>query len=283
MQPARDDPEAPRGGSAVPGAPAPSNGASGADRRAASVVFGIPIDVAPAPELLRAIASWTRSGPARRVMYANAHVLNQSMSSPALRAALRRADLVYCDGYGVVLAARALGVRVPHRMTGADWIWSLAALCESSGRSLYLLGAEPGVAGRAATRLARAHPRLRLVGTHHGFVAPGTAENDRLIDDIVAREPDIVLVGMGSPEQELWVDRYAERLGGAVVWTVGGLFDYISGRRPRAPRWLADNGLEWIFRLAVEPRRTWRRYLLGNPLFLARVAVGAVRRGEIRR
>jgi N-acetylglucosaminyldiphosphoundecaprenol N-acetyl-beta-D-mannosaminyltransferase len=76
---------------------------------------------------------------------------------------------------------------------------------------------------------------------------------------------------MGTPKQELWVDRYAERLDGAVVWTVGALFDYVSGRTPRAPRWLADNGLEWIFRLAIEPQRMWRRYLLGNPVFLKRV------------
>jgi N-acetylglucosaminyldiphosphoundecaprenol N-acetyl-beta-D-mannosaminyltransferase len=82
---------------------------------------------------------------------------------------------------------------------------------------------------------------------------------------------------MGTPKQELWVDRYADRLDGAVVWTVGALFDYVSGRIPRAPRWLADNGLEWIFRLAIEPNRMWRRYLLGNPVFLSRVLNEATR------
>jgi N-acetylglucosaminyldiphosphoundecaprenol N-acetyl-beta-D-mannosaminyltransferase len=76
---------------------------------------------------------------------------------------------------------------------------------------------------------------------------------------------------MGTPKQELWVDRYADHLGGAVVWTVGALFDYVAGRIPRAPHLLADNGLEWIFRLAVEPNRMWKRYLLGNPVFLTRV------------
>jgi N-acetylglucosaminyldiphosphoundecaprenol N-acetyl-beta-D-mannosaminyltransferase len=86
-----------------------------------------------------------------------------------------------------------------------------------------------------------------------------------------------VLVGMGTPKQELWVDRYADRLDGAVVWTVGALFDYVSGHTPRAPRWLADNGLEWIFRLAIEPRRMWRRYLLGNPAFLGKVLTEARR------
>ena len=92
-----------------------------------------------------------------------------------------------------------------------------------------------------------------------------------MIEDIVARRPQIVLVGMSTPKQELWGDRYADQLDGAVVWTVGALFDYVSGHMPRAPRWLADNGLEWIFRLAIEPRRMWRRYLIGNPVFLSRV------------
>ena len=98
-----------------------------------------------------------------------------------------------------------------------------------------------------------------------------------MIEDINAHRPRIVLVGMGTPKQELWVDRYADELGGAVVWTVGALFDYVSGHMPRAPRWLADNGLEWIFRLAIEPQRMWRRYLLGNPVFLRRVLTEARR------
>jgi len=92
-----------------------------------------------------------------------------------------------------------------------------------------------------------------------------------VIEDIVARQQQIVLVGVSTPKQELWTDRYADQLGGAVVWTLGALFDYVSGHTPRAPHWLADNGLQWIFRLAIEPRRMWRRYLIGNPVFLSLV------------
>jgi N-acetylglucosaminyldiphosphoundecaprenol N-acetyl-beta-D-mannosaminyltransferase len=156
-------------------------------------------------------------------------------------------------------------------MTGADWIWWLAALCEISGQSIYLLGSEPPTAHEAAARLRRWYPRLNVVGAHHGYFDIGSPHSERVIEDIVERRPQIVLVGMGTPKQELWADRYAEQLGGAVVWTVGALFDYVSGHTPRAPRWLADNGLEWIFRLAIEPRRMWRRYLIGNPVFLSRV------------
>src|SRR5205807_8341367 len=109
----------------------------------------------------------------------------------------------------------------------------------------------------------------------HGYFAMGSHHDDRVVEHINSCRPDILLVGMGTPKQELWVQRHADRLNVDVVWTVGALFDFVSGRVPRAPGWLADNGLEWIFRLAVEPRRMWRRYLLGNPIFLSRVLSAA--------
>jgi N-acetylglucosaminyldiphosphoundecaprenol N-acetyl-beta-D-mannosaminyltransferase len=213
-------------------------------------------------------------------MYVNAHVLNQSQENPGLRAALETADLVYCDGYGVRLAAKALDAPIPHRMTGADWIWGLARMCQEAGKSIYLLGSEPGVASQARVRLRRWYPDLKLVGAHHGYFEPHSAHAERVVEDINARRPNIVLVGMGTPKQELWVQESAARLEVDVLWTVGALFDVVSGRVPRAPSWLADNGAEWIFRLAIEPRRMWRRYLLGNPVFLSRVLAQArVHRG----
>ncbi|MGI8411729.1 MAG: WecB/TagA/CpsF family glycosyltransferase [Solirubrobacteraceae bacterium] len=248
--------------------------------RPSSAIFEIPIDLAPPDELLRTLSGWATDRRTRRVMYVNAHVVNQSRTTPGLSQALRRADVVYCDGYGVRLAARVLGLPVPHRMTGADWIWALATLCERSGQPIYLLGSEPPIAREAAARLRTAYPKLDVVGAHHGYFDLDSPHNDRVIEDINAHAPRIVLVGMGTPKQELWVDRYAERLDGAVVWTVGALFDFVSGHIPRAPHWLADNGLEWIFRLAIEPTRMWRRYLIGNPIFLSRVASEARRVGR---
>jgi N-acetylglucosaminyldiphosphoundecaprenol N-acetyl-beta-D-mannosaminyltransferase len=156
-------------------------------------------------------------------------------------------------------------------MTGADWVWGLASLCEAEERSLYLLGADPPLARAAAARLQRWYPRLRIVGSYHGYAELGSPQNERVIEDINATRPDIVLLGMGTPKQELWAGRYADALDTSVLWTVGALFDYLAGRVPRAPRMLADNGLEWIFRLAIEPHRMWRRYLIGNPVFLSRV------------
>ncbi len=245
--------------------------------RPSAALFDIPIDLGQPAELLRTISGWAAEGRTRRVMYVNAHVVNQSRVTAGLGDALRRADLVYCDGYGVRLAARVLNKPVPHRMTGADWIWGLSTLCELSRLPIYLVGSEPPLAREAAARLRHWYPRLEVAGAHHGYFDLDSPHNERVIEDINAHAPRIVLVGMGTPKQELWVDRYADRLDGAVVWTVGALFDYVSGHTPRAPRWLADNGLEWIFRLAIEPQRMWRRYLLGNPVFLSRVATEARR------
>jgi N-acetylglucosaminyldiphosphoundecaprenol N-acetyl-beta-D-mannosaminyltransferase len=250
------------------------NGQGSANGR--SLIFDIPIDLAQPAELLRRITGWI--GPTktpRRVMYVNAHVLNRSQEDPALRRALECADLVYCDGYGVRLAAKALDVQTPHRMTGADWIWGLATLCEEARHSIYLLGGDPGVAREAAARLHSLYPRLSVVGSHHGYFEIGSPHDARVIEDINGRRPDIVLVGMGTPKQELWVERHSTDIDTDVLWTVGALFDYVSGRIPRAPSWLADNGLEWIFRLAIEPQRMWRRYLLGNPVFISRVLTQA--------
>jgi N-acetylglucosaminyldiphosphoundecaprenol N-acetyl-beta-D-mannosaminyltransferase len=244
-----------------------------------SRIFELPIELGHPDELLARIIGWIGDGgPTRRVMYVNAHVLNESREDARLRAALQEADLVYCDGYGVRLAAKALSADIPHRMTGADWIWDLAALCAERDASVYLLGGDPGVAAQAGQRLRRSHPDLRVVGTHHGYFEMGSGHDERVIEDINACRPDMLLVGMGTPKQEIWAQRTVDRLECSVLWGVGALFDFVSGRMPRAPASLSDNGLEWIFRLAIEPQRMWRRYLVGNPVFLSRVLAQARQR-----
>jgi N-acetylglucosaminyldiphosphoundecaprenol N-acetyl-beta-D-mannosaminyltransferase len=254
-----------------PAARRPPLGPRGIIAPAPTELFGIDVQTAAPAELLRMILGFTEDGRRHRVAYVNAHVLNQTFANPDLRHALEASDLIYCDGYGVRLAARLIGLPVPHRMTGADWIWGAASLCQEAGRSLYLLGSDPGASASAAAALRRWYPRLVVRGTHHGYFETGSPHSERVLEHIAEHGPDVLLVGMGTPQQELWVDRYFDRLDAGVVWTVGALFDYLSGRTARAPHWLADNGLEWIFRLAIEPRRMWRRYLLGNPAFLWRV------------
>ncbi len=207
----------------------------------------------------------------RTVLYANVHVLNQAVREPALREALAAADLVYCDGEGVRLGARLLGARLPPRSTGADFVWEMAGMCARRGAGIYWIGGAPGVAAAALDRLREAHPALRVCGAHHGFFEKRGAGTDTVIAEVNAAAPDLVVVGLGTPEQELWVARNRDALRAPVVWCLGATADFVAGRVPRAPRWMLDHGLEWLYRFAHEPRRLFGRYIVGNPIFFARV------------
>jgi N-acetylglucosaminyldiphosphoundecaprenol N-acetyl-beta-D-mannosaminyltransferase len=172
-----------------------------------------------------------------------------------------------------MLAARLLGRRIPERITYADWAWRLAAFAEAEGLSLFLLGARPGVAEKAAEKLLKRHPDLGISGVEHGYFdhEPGSRENEAVLLGVNAARPDILIVGLGMPLQERWLMENRHRIDAGVALTGGAVFDYVSGGLRRGPRLLTDNGFEWLARLLVEPRRLWRRYLIGNPLFLLRV------------
>ncbi len=215
------------------------------------------------------------------VLNVNAHCLNLCHEDKGLREFFAAADVVFCDGAGVRLAARMLGARLPQRITYADWLPRLASLAEERGFSLFFLGARPGVAGEAARRLHRSHPDLTIAGVRHGFFdhRVGSPENEEVVARINAARPDVLLLGLGMPLQERWLMENGRRLDFGVALTGGAVFDYASGRLRRGPRLLTDNGFEWLARLLVEPRRLWRRYLLGNPLFLARVLAQRWRQG----
>jgi N-acetylglucosaminyldiphosphoundecaprenol N-acetyl-beta-D-mannosaminyltransferase len=204
-------------------------------------------------------------------MYVNVHVLNTTRDTPELVDALHSADIVYCDGEGVRVGARIAGARLPPRMTGADFIWDLAGALAEIDAPLYWLGGAPGTPEECTRQLAQRHPRLAVAGCHHGFFAKDGAETDQIVDEINAAAPAIVFVGMGTPVQELWVARYRARIAAPVVWVIGGTADVLAGVQPRGPALLTEHGFEWLGRLIRNPRRLFSRYVIGNPLFLARV------------
>ena len=203
----------------------------------------------------------------------NVHALNLACELPYLRKFFNSAEIVFCDGFGVALATRLLGQTPPKRLTPPDWVPELARAAQTRNLSLYLLGSRVGVADEAAQRLLLQFPGLRIAGTHHGYFdkTHSSAESEAVVDAINAARPDILLVGFGMPLQERWMMENRGRLQVNVAIPVGALFDYLAGEVPRAPRWMTDHGLEWLGRLVVEPRRLWRRYLIGNPIFLWRV------------
>jgi len=236
-------------------------------------VLGVGVDPVTVEGLQEEVGRLIRAGERGLVLNANAHCLNLCYEDPRLRDFLNGADVVFCDGAGVMLAARLLGGRIPERVTYADWAWRLAAFAEAQGFSMYLLGARPGVAREAARRLKARYPDLEIVGVRHGFFdhAAGSPGNEAVVREINAARPDILLVGLGMPLQEYWLMENRDGLNVGVALTGGAVFDYVSGRLRRGPRVLTESGFEWLARLLVEPRRLWRRYLIGNPRFLLRV------------
>ena len=248
-------------------------GAVGEDRKQEVRILGVGVDPLTVDELHARIARFVEGREHALVLHANAHGLNLSYRDGRLRRILDRAEIVFCYGSGAMLAARILGRRIPERITYADWMWKLAQFAEEKGFSLFFLGARPGVAQQAAGKLKERFPNLRIAGVQHGYFdrSAGSPENEAVVNGINAARPDLLLVGFGMPIQEYWLDENWDRIGASVALTGGAVFDYVSGELKRGPRLLVYNGLESMARLIVEPRRLWRRYVVGNPLFLLRV------------
>lgn len=238
------------------------------------VLLGVRIDDLSPDELVGRILAAVAARSRIIVANVNAHAMNLAFDQPWLRAFFNnRCEIVHCDGFGVKWAAALVGQRIEHRATPPDWIDLLADDACSEGLSFFLLGGREGVAEEAGKRLAARHPGLRVIGFADGYFykASSSAPNQRLVAHINRLRPDILVVAMGMPIQERWLSENWGQLDARVAITAGALLDYLAGEKPRPPRFLTDHGLEWAGRLFVEPGRLWRRYLLGNPLFLLRV------------
>jgi N-acetylglucosaminyldiphosphoundecaprenol N-acetyl-beta-D-mannosaminyltransferase len=185
----------------------------------------------------------------------------------------RRASLVLVDGMPVVWASHLLRTPLVEKVSGSDLIIPLARLAAASGWRVYLLGGGPGSAAATAARFTSEFG-VNVVGYDDPFVSSdGTAENETAVHNRIARaRPDLVLVALGAPKQEFWIERAQPALGYAVAVAIGAGLDFVAGNLRRAPRWMCASGLEWLFRLAQEPRRLWRRYLVRDPQFLLVVA-----------
>lgn len=190
------------------------------------------------------------------------------------RAAINAASLVVADGIGVVWATRYLKAPTPERITGVDTLVALAKRCATASYRLYLLGAAPGVAEEAATRLQALAPGLQIAGTYAGSPAP--TEEEEIIERVRAARADVLCVAYGAPAQDLWIARNLTRLPVALAVGVGGAYDFISGRQRRAPHLMRRLGLEWLYRLYREPWR-WRRMLA-----LPRFALLVILKGRAR-
>lgn len=233
-------------------------------------ILGIPVDPLTSVELLERVVRAVEVADRARLFFClNVNYANLAQSDAALLDAFRQADTVYADSMGILIGARILGRRLPAKLTTTDFVEPLAAVAARRGFSVFFLGGAPGRAEEAAARLAARHPGLRVCGTHDGFFTP--SDSTEVVKAIWGARPDILLVGLGAGLQECWLTRHRSDLPPCAALTCGALFDFVSGWVRRAPPLLTDHGLEWVWRLALEPRRLWRRYVLGNPRFLASV------------
>jgi len=205
--------------------------------------------------------------------------------NPRFRDVYSRASLSIADGVPVLWAARLLGKPLPEKVSGSDFVPLLLEHAAKRGWRVYFLGGAPGVAALARDKLRDRLPRLEVVGVEAPRIEPGgpaDARND-LIERIRAASPHIILVALGAPKQEFWIDEVRDALRPAVLMGVGASLDFVAGTVRRAPAWMSNVGLEWLFRLSREPRRLWKRYLVRDPRFitiLGRALVGLPRRAE---
>lgn len=234
-------------------------------------LFGAHIAPLRMPEAVERILRWTRMRErCRYVVTPNVDHCVMLAENAAFRRAYDAAALVLADGFPVVLASRLLGKSLPERVTGSDLVPALfAAASAERPVSVYLLGAMPGVGEEAARRIRETWPFVRVVGTYSpplGF-EKNPIENRAIIDRINAARPDLLVLGLGAPKQELWIHTHAPQLDARVALCVGATIDFLAGNKPRAPRWMGRCGLEWMHRVASEPKRLARRYLRDAVVF----------------
>lgn len=234
-------------------------------------ILGIQVDVVDQPQMLAEI---DRLAVARRpalVNNVNVNACNIAYTDPAFREILNASDLVFCDGFGVKLGARLLGKKLGQRMTPPDWIDELFKLCVQRRYCIYFLGDTSEVGLRFTRQAKEKHHELRIVGQHDGFFTLDGDANVRIMNEIQRLSPDIILTGMGMPLQEKWAWQAKARLGKGVIIATGALFRWYTGYERRAPSWMTQHGLEWLARLVMSPRKHFKRYVIGLPLFFCRI------------
>jgi N-acetylglucosaminyldiphosphoundecaprenol N-acetyl-beta-D-mannosaminyltransferase len=233
--------------------------------RKSLIMLSVPVDDLTMDRALNRmeefIASGRASGRSHQVATVNADFVVNALHDPELRHILQASDMATADGMPLVWGARLLGVPLTERVTGADMVPAIAERAAARGYSLYLLGAAPGVAARAGEILQERYPGLTIAGVDsppRGSIL----ETDRaVLDRIKAAKPDILLVAFGNPKQEKWISMYARELGVPLSIGIGGTLDLIAGVTRRAPRWMQRSGCEWLYRMAQEPQRLWKRYV----------------------
>lgn len=244
---------------------------AGARRRiSASRIAGIDVNNLTEDETIAAIDELLVDGEPHYMCVVNASKVVAASRDEKLRRVITEADIITADGMSVVWASRLLGQPLLERVTGIDMFERLVEHAARRGLSIYLLGAREESVRGVFDRFTAKHPDLRVAGYRNGYFTE--EETGKIIEEINNSAADLLFVAMGSPAQEYWISANLARTGVRFALGVGGSFDHLSGHARRAPRWMQRAGLEWFYRLLSEPRRLWRRYLIGNTRFVRLIA-----------
>lgn len=245
-------------------------------------VLGVEISAINPEMAIDIITRWVEAGAREYVCVRDVHGVVKSLDDPELRRIHRASGLVTPDGMPLVWAGRLAGARWMRRVYGPNLMLDICSRSVEQGWSHFFYGAGPGVADDLASRLKSRFPGLEVVGTHSPPYADMTpkeiSETSTMLNQSGA---DFIWVGLSTPKQELWMDVFRPMLNASAILGVGAAFDIHAGRVPQAPTWIQRSGLEWAFRLAVEPRRLWRRYLSSIPRFLWRILLKRPRLIEV--
>lgn len=202
----------------------------------------------------------------------NVHSANLGHERPEYKALLKDADILRCDGVGVMMACAILGRPIVKRMTNADYFPQLLEYLADQGVKVYLVAGKPGMLERAMKTLETQVSRHSIIGIHHGYLVKDPVANQHVIDEINRLQPDLVIVGMGMPVQEFWIGQNRAKMNVGAFFAVGAMFEYYAGEQYRCGPLMRKLGLEWLTRLARYPQRMFGRYVVGNPAFLSRIA-----------
>jgi N-acetylglucosaminyldiphosphoundecaprenol N-acetyl-beta-D-mannosaminyltransferase len=241
-------------------------------------VLGIPIRNITMEEALDYILLAAASATPHQLCFVNTDCVNKAQSNPEYAARLRDSDVILADGIGIRVAGKILRQEIRQNVNGTDLFPLLCGRLENSDTGMFLLGANPGVVEAVNGWIAANFPRAQVKGMHHGYFT--AEEQPAVLREIRHSGAQILLVAFGAPRQDIWIAEHLAETGVGIAMGVGGLFDFYSGRIARAPQWMRELSLEWTYRLLQEPSRMWKRYLLGNFIFLSRVVWSMVRPGK---
>ncbi len=231
-------------------------------------------------ELLNEIEETVQQSKKKVFSYLTVHAINLANRNAEFKNFLNTADIAFPDGEGVRFGAWVLGKSLPPRIPLTRWIWKLAEFCERNNISIYLLGAHEEGVRVAADKLMKRFQHLKLVGWHHGYFDKFGTESEGIVEKINLLTPNILLVGFGMPMQEQWIEVNKNKLNVNVIMPAGSCIDFVAGTMSSAPSWMTESGLEWLYRLMLEPRRLFFRYIIGNPMFIGRVLLQRLRNND---